>query len=157
MKGLKFSFHELTKLIINMFPRPNNLNLGIDRTNWKFGKETINILTAGIVYKGIAIPFLWTCLPKSGNSNSTERISFKKTLLSLIPKDKISALFADDEFLGKGWRPWLVLNNIPFVVRAKENILAANAKGVLIPLKLLLRGIKPLKVIALPKKRLIMG
>lgn len=157
MKGLNFSFHELTKLIVNMFPLPNKLNLAIDRTNWKFGKENINILTAGIVYKGIAIPFLWTCLPKRGNSNSTERISFMKTLLSLIPKDKISALLADREFIGKGWLPWLVLNNIPFVVRSKENILAANAKGMLIPLKVMLRGIKPRKVVVLPKKRLIMG
>jgi len=51
MKGLNFSFHELTKLIVNMFPQPNKLNLAIDRTNWKFSKENINILTAGIFYR----------------------------------------------------------------------------------------------------------
>ena len=157
MKGLNFSFHELAKLIVNMFPLPGKLNLAIDRTNWKFGKENINILTAGIVYKGIAIPFLWTCLPKRGNSNSAERISFMKLLLTLIPKEKISALLADREFIGKGWLPWLELNNIPFVVRVKENIYAANAKGMLIPLKVMLRGIKPGKTVILPKKRLIMG
>ena len=88
MKGLSFSFHELVQLILNVFPLPDKLSLAIDRTNWKFGKENFNILTAGIVYKGIAIPFLWTCLPKRGNSNSAERISFMKLLLTLIPKEK---------------------------------------------------------------------
>ena len=110
MKGLNFSFHELVTLILNVFPLPDKLSLAIDRTNWKFGKENINILTAGIVYKGIAIPFLWACLPKRGNSNSAERISFMETLLTLIPKEKISALLADREFIGKAWLPWLVLN-----------------------------------------------
>ena len=96
------------QLILNVFPLPDKLNLAIDRTNWKFGKENINILTAGIVYKGIAIPFLWTCLPKRGNSNSAERISFMETLLTLIPIEQISTLLADREFIGKDWLPWLV-------------------------------------------------
>ena len=157
MKGLNFSFHELVTLILNVFPLPDKLSLAIDRTNWKFGKENINILTAGIVYKGIAIPFLWACLPKRGNSNSAERISFMETLLTLIPKEKISALLADREFIGKAWLPWLVVNDIPFVVRVKENICAANAKGMFIPLKVMLRGIMPGKTVILPKKRLIMG
>ena len=157
MKGLNFSFHELVTLILNVFPLPDKLSLAIDRTNWKFGKENINILTAGIVYKGIAIPFLWACLPKRGNSNSAERISFMETLLTLIPIEQISTLLADREFIGKDWLPWLVDNNIPFVVRVKENICAANAKGMFIPLKVMLRGIMPGKTVILPKKRLIMG
>jgi hypothetical protein len=38
----------------------------MDRTNWKFGKANINILTVGISWRGTAIPLVWMLLDKRG-------------------------------------------------------------------------------------------
>ncbi len=47
-------------LIFNMFSF-DQVQLTLDRTNWKWGKRNINILIASqYVYRGIAIPILWT-------------------------------------------------------------------------------------------------
>ena len=36
--------------------------LAIDRTNWDFGKVTINILMISVVCNGIGVPLLWMLL-----------------------------------------------------------------------------------------------
>jgi hypothetical protein len=38
--------------------------LTMDRTNWKWGKADINILTLGIAFKGIAVPIYWELLDR---------------------------------------------------------------------------------------------
>jgi len=37
--------------------------LAIDRTNWDFGKTTINILMISVTWNGMGIPLLWMVLP----------------------------------------------------------------------------------------------
>ncbi len=49
--------------------------LSMDRTNWKFGRVNINILTLGISWRGTAIPLIWMLLDKRGNSNQQEHAS----------------------------------------------------------------------------------
>src|SRR5487761_1701986 len=43
--------------------------LAIDRTNWDFGKTTINILMISVAWNGASIPLIWMLLPSAGNSN----------------------------------------------------------------------------------------
>lgn len=93
----------------------------MDRTNWKFGKANINILTVGIVYKNIAFPVVWILLAKQGNSSTDERIRVMKKVLNLIPNHQIEHLLADREFIVKKWFLWLKQQKIPFVIRIKEN------------------------------------
>ena len=45
--------------------------LTMDRTNWKWGKTDINILTLGIAYKGTAIPIYWELLDNSDKPAKT--------------------------------------------------------------------------------------
>ena len=52
--------------------------LTLDRTNWQWGKENINILVLAVVYQGQAIPIYWLLLDKKGNSNCRERIALMK-------------------------------------------------------------------------------
>ncbi len=42
--------------------------LAMDRTNWEFGKATINILMISVIWNGMGIPLIWTLLPSAGNS-----------------------------------------------------------------------------------------
>ena len=78
----------------------------MDRTNWKWGKRDINILMLVIVYRGIAIPIVWTLLNKRGNSDTKERIALIQRFISIFGKDRIVNVFADREFIGEKWFTW---------------------------------------------------
>ncbi len=67
--GQYFDYRQISQLIFNMFSF-DQVQLTLDRTNWKWGKRNINILMLAIVYRGIAIPILWTLLNKRGNSDT---------------------------------------------------------------------------------------
>ena len=103
--------------------------LTMDRTNWKFGRVDINILFLGIAYKGIAFPLLWTLLPKAGNSNLGERIALMERFLALFPAEKVAALLADREFVGKAWFDYLHARGIRFRIRVKDSTRVANLNG----------------------------
>ena len=124
----------MTRLILHLLPVKSDFTISIDRTNWKLGKFNINILTAGIIYDGVAFPICWHLLPKRGNSNSDERIHLMKQVLKRIPLSHIQIVLADREFIGKEWFRWLQTQNIPFVIRIKENALVSY-KGEEIPIR----------------------
>jgi hypothetical protein len=54
----------IAKLIFSLLPEKENLKLVIDRTNWKFGEQNINIFMLAIAYRGVAFPLLFTLLDK---------------------------------------------------------------------------------------------
>lgn len=64
-----------------------------------------------IAYRGIALPVFWSVLDKAGNSNTTERIALLKRFIAVFGVDKIAALLADREFVGKEWFAWLQANH----------------------------------------------
>ena len=101
----------------------------MDRTNWKFGRLDINILLLGIAYKGIAFPLLWKLLRKAGNSNTAERIALMELFLALFPAEKVAALLADREFIGKEWLAYLRPQGIHFRIRVKDNTRIPNLNG----------------------------
>ena len=101
----------------------------MDRTNWKWGKKNINILTLGLVYKGAAIPLLWTVLDKQGNSNTEERIELINRFIKLFGQSGILGLLGDREFVGKEWFDYLLSHKIPFYMRIKQNYISTNAQG----------------------------
>jgi len=103
--------------------------LAMDRTNWKFGKNHINILTIGVVVRKIAFPIAWVALPqktKRGNSNSKQRIALLKRVLDLIEAKDIRVLTIDREFEGEEWLKWLDDNDVKYVLRIKGNTLINN-------------------------------
>lgn len=116
--------------------------LTIDRTNWKFGRANINILTLGVAYYGSAIPLLWIPLTKRGNSNTSERISIMQPFINIFSICKIECLTADREFIGNVWFQYLFDNGTPFRIRITENIRVANSQGILVPAKNLFRMLK---------------
>lgn len=64
--GQYFDYRQISQLIFNMFSF-DKVQLTLDRTNWKWGKRNINILMLAIVYRGIAIPIVWTLLNEPGH------------------------------------------------------------------------------------------
>ncbi len=84
------------------------------------GKPNINILMLAIVYRGIAIPILWTLLNKRGNSDTKERIALIQRFIAIFGKDRIVNVFADREFIGEQWFTWLIEQDINFCIRVKK-------------------------------------
>ena len=76
-----------------------------------------------IVYRGIAIPIVWTLLNKRGNSDTKERIALIQRFISIFGKDCIVNVFADREFIGEKWFTWLIENDIHFCIRVKKTLL----------------------------------
>ena len=123
------SYDLVAELILHLLPIKSDFTISIDRTTWNFGKLTINILTAGIVYQGVAFPIAWTLLPKKGNSNTGERIELMERLLKRVDKDLIRAITADREFIGQEWFAWIKIQELRFAIRVKENATTPNGKG----------------------------
>lgn len=98
------------------------LDLVLDRTNWDFGKTSVNYLVLAVKVKGFgAVPLLWKELSKKGNSHTCERIDLLDTLFNVLPGLRIRSLAADREFVGEHWIDYLMKNKIPFYIRIKGN------------------------------------
>ncbi|MBZ4165024.1 IS4-like element ISAba1 family transposase [Escherichia fergusonii] len=126
--GQYFDYRQISQLIFNMFSF-DQVQLTLDRTNWKWGKRNINILMLAIVYRGIAIPILWTLLNKRGNSDTKERIALIQRFIAIFGKDRIVNVFADREFIGEQWFTWLIEQDINFCIRVKKNFIVTNHLG----------------------------
>jgi hypothetical protein len=75
----------MSDLVIVLLDLRNKKNdLALDRTDWKFGRKHINILTLGVNFKGISIPLAWIFLGKTGNSKTIDRISILKRIIDKI-------------------------------------------------------------------------
>ena len=118
------------RFILAKIPKPKEgWTLSMDRTNWKFGKRHINILTVGVIVNNIAIPIAWKVLPqktKRGNSNTTHRIALLNKVLRLIKSQDIYLLAMDREFGGGKWLNWLDDKGVGYVVRVKSNTIVGN-------------------------------
>jgi hypothetical protein len=112
-----------------MMEIPQPWVLSLDRTEWQFGSKVFNILTLGIVHKGVAFPLLWWMLDKKGNSNTIERIDLLKEFIELFDEYHIDYLSADREFLGHDWLGYLLSQPMmPFRIRIRETELLGDGK-----------------------------
>ena len=94
--------------------------LAMDRTNWDFGKTTINILMISVIWNGMGIPLIWTLLPSAGNSNTRARSS------SGSPEENLSRSqnrFADgrSRVHRRSLDGLSERNKIGFILRLREN------------------------------------
>ena len=53
----ELDYEVIAKLVAALVPQTDQgYILSLDRTNWRFGKFSINLLVLGIVYQGVAFP-----------------------------------------------------------------------------------------------------
>jgi hypothetical protein len=95
--------------------------LAMDRTNWDFGKTTINILMISVIWNGMGIPLIWALLPHTGNSHTKTRTCLLDRLRKTFPTMTIASLMGDREFIGDTWMAYLKRNKIGFILRLREN------------------------------------
>lgn len=124
-RHFELDFDAIARLIQRWLPSDGWI-LGLDRTNWQIGTTSVNILVLAVAYRGIAIPLLWTCLDKPGNSNTKERITLLQRFIKLFGKGRIAYLTADREFRGHDWLRYLVSERISFRIRIPNNTQVSN-------------------------------
>jgi len=121
---------DVSRLIRNKLPVPDGgYILSMDRTNWKFGKKHINILTIGINVGNVCVPLIWKVLPqstKNGNSSSKHRQWLISRMLDILPAKEICALLMDREFCGSEWLQWLDEQGVGYVLRIKSNTIVGD-------------------------------
>jgi hypothetical protein len=103
--------------------------LALDRTNWTRRGQEVNLLTLAVCLGDLALPLFWIDLGHKGNSNSAQRIELVQRFLDLFGAERIRALTADREFVGKDWFLWLQKARIPFVLRIRDNFQVSAASG----------------------------
>ena len=102
----------IARFIFRLLPHKPPFRLAMDRTNWKFGQQNINVLVLAVVYQGVAFPLLFSLLPKFGNSNTDERIELVERFIRLFGSESLDCLTADREFVGERWIKYLNENRI---------------------------------------------
>jgi hypothetical protein len=120
-KDFSFDMSFIVVLACKFFTWGEQCVLLLDRTNWKWGKTDINILVLSIEHLGIGIPIFWTVLNKGGTSSTKDRMKILKRVIKAIGKEKIRVLLADREFIGEEWFRFLIEQEIPFIIRIKQN------------------------------------
>lgn len=139
-----FQFVELdgdvaARLIMRMLNLTRPALLALDRTNWKLGSRDVNILMLAVVTRRFRVPLMWVLLDHAGNSAATQRIALMERYLRLFGASSIRALLADREFVGAEWMNFLNKNNVPFVIRLKEDRLIRLTDGTQRQFRTLLR------------------
>jgi hypothetical protein len=129
----------VARLIVAMLNCGRPKLLALDRTNWKLGARDINVLVLAIVTRRFRVPLMWTLLPHAGNSDTAQRIALLARYLSLFEASSIRVLLADREFIGADWLEFLCKNNVPFVIRLREDMQIRLADGRLHQFRSLLR------------------
>jgi hypothetical protein len=157
LRGFQISYAVIAVLLVALIGVPSPWVLTLDRTDWQLGKTPLNILVLGIVYKGVAIPVLWTMLEKKGNSNTQERIAIVAEFVRLFGTSRILYLCADREFIGKTWFQWLIDNDIEFRIRIRENTQIPNGRGEVVAARRLFRGQAINRPLIFEKPRRIWG
>ncbi|WP_425387723.1 transposase [Deinococcus peraridilitoris] len=93
----------------------------LDRTNWKLGKQNVNILVLAVRWRGVAIPLLWETLDHGGSSNQATRAELLAQALELLKPHQIRLLIADREFIGADWLAFLTEHRVPFCLRVRSD------------------------------------
>lgn len=109
--------------------------LAMDRTEWKRGQTTINLLVLAVVVHGCAVPLLWTVMPDCGASDTAERKALIGRFIALFGVSAVRFLTADREFIGEDWVAWLLEQRLPFRIRIKAGEFLTDEKEVRQPAK----------------------
>ncbi len=117
-----------TRAIAALLPKGKWI-LALDRTEWKRGDTTINLLVLAVVVHGCAVPLLWSVLPNPGASDTAERKELLGRFLINFGAERLRFVTADREFIGRAWVDWLLDKNLPFRIRIKAGEYLLHADG----------------------------
>ena len=94
---------------------------------------------------------------KCGNSDFEDRRKLFNHILTFIQPTHIRTLLCDRDFLSGYWIADLKSHQIPFVIRAKETVLASNSQGKAISFKMMFANLSDGQPSCLKASRNVLG
>ncbi|MGY2897066.1 IS4 family transposase [Deinococcus sp. UYEF24] len=113
---------DVARVVLTLLPSTRPREFILDRTNWKYGQQDVNILLLAVLWRGVAIPLLFELLPHGGSSDTKLRHILMDDALCLLKAKEIGVLYADREFVGHTWIQGLACRGIPICVRLRQDI-----------------------------------
>ena len=130
------------KLMVAILKPSGKYILALDRTEWKYGKIWVNILTLSMVVGNTSIPLFWQTLNRKGNSTLAEKRAIIDRYLEVFGVANIEYFCADREFDGLEFVKYLEKKRVPFRLRVKVSMPITNKNGVPMKCGKLLRTLK---------------
>ncbi len=113
-------------LMLEMLGLTGKVKLIIDRTEWKFGKSWINILTVSVACRGVSVPLCWEVLTRKGNASGERHQAIVRRAVERIGGERIEYLLADREFGNQELLSFLIAEELDFRIRLKKSHLAGG-------------------------------
>lgn len=155
-KDTEIDYNNVALFVANIIPNKyDKWILALDRTQWEFGSQKINILMLSIIYQGYSFPIMWKMLNKKGNSNYQERRDLLNNFILLFGIDKVDSLIADREFVGDVFFEYLNRKGISIRIRCKNNQYINRKDGKLSKIYKFFRNVKHGQIKILENKRLL--
>lgn len=156
LSDFDFDADAFARLLLFLVPQ-RRLLLTLDRTQWQFGQHEQNILMLAVAHQGMALPILWTVIPGRGCSSTAQRIALLSRFLQLVPAERIEALLADREFIGKEWFAFLLEHKIPFRIRVKYDLQVTSRRNSIVSVGSLFTSLRLEQFCVLRGRRAICG
>lgn len=142
LKDAPLDYAIFAKLMIAILKPGGKYILALDRTEWKYGKVWVNILTLSIVIGNTSIPIFWQTLNRKGNSRLAEKRAILDRYLKVFGVKNIEYFCADREFDGVEFVKYLKKKKVPFRLRLKVSMPITDKNGKPMKCEKLLRTLK---------------
>ena len=129
LKDAPLDYAIFAKLMIAILKPSGKYILALDRTEWKYGKRWVNILTLSIVVGNTSIPLFWQTLNRKGNSTLAEKQAIITRYLEVCGVTDIAYFCADREFDGIEFVRYMDKKKVPFRLRLKVSMPITDKKG----------------------------
>ena len=153
LKEAEIDYVVFATLLIAILKPKSKYILALDRTEWKYGKTWVNILTLSIVFGNTSILILWQTLNGKGNSTLAEKQEILNRHIKAFGVKNILYFCADREFDGHEFIKYLDKSRVPFRLRLKVSMRIADKNGKLMKCGKVLRTLKIGESYKLPPKR----
>lgn len=107
LRDYEFDYVAWVQVIVHWMSDTQPWTLSLDRTQWHFGTQVINILVLALVHRGVAIPLFWLFLPNRSNAYTYQRIVLLQRFRQVFPESAQAFVTADREFIGQEWLDYL--------------------------------------------------
>lgn len=74
--------------VLMQFVPTKKCRISIDRTNWQFGEQNINILTLTVYSHGVGLPILWSMLDKKATQTGRNALIYWLSLWVYLAKNE---------------------------------------------------------------------
>ncbi len=124
LKSFRWRSSGFAQFQLELLGITGKLDLVIDRTEWKFGKVWINILTVSVWHHGAAIPVGWKVFSNKGVVSGRKHVIVLRETVGRLGAVRIGKVFGDREFANREIFAYLFENELDFCLRLKKSHLA---------------------------------